>query len=77
MSDQGFIRDTEARLQIVLGRRQTQKVRSWRRSDCMIRSDSFQLSDGVLSSQLRVRGISEVKYLRRRGKFVDLRRFQV
>jgi hypothetical protein len=45
-------------------------VRSWRRSDRVIRSDSFQLSEGVHSSRLRVGVISEVKG--RRGKFVDL-----
>jgi hypothetical protein len=32
--------------QLVLGGRQPWKVHSWRRSDCVIRSDRFQLSDG-------------------------------
>jgi hypothetical protein len=62
MSDQGFIGETEARLQVVvLSGRQPWKVRSWRRSDHVIRSDRFQLSEGVQSSRLRVRVISEVK----------------
>jgi hypothetical protein len=61
VSGQGFIGETEARLQVVLGKRQPQKVHSWRRSDRVIRSDSFQLSEGVQSSRVRVRGISEVK----------------
>jgi hypothetical protein len=33
VSDQGFIGETEARLQAVLGSRQLRQVRSWRRSD--------------------------------------------
>jgi hypothetical protein len=37
------------------------KVSNWRRSDRVIRSDRFQLGEGVQSSQLRVRVISEVK----------------
>jgi hypothetical protein len=56
MSDQGFIGETEAcsrvvlggRLWLVLGSRQLQKVRSWRRSDRLNRRlcvSSFQLSD--------------------------------
>jgi hypothetical protein len=66
MSDQGFIGETEARLRValksVLGGRQLQKVHSWRRSDHVIRSDRFQLSEGVQSSRLRVQLISEVKW---------------
>jgi hypothetical protein len=62
MSDPGFIRETEARLRVVLSGRQLWKVRSWRRSDRLIRSDRFQLSEGVQSSRLRVRVISEVKW---------------
>jgi hypothetical protein len=61
MSDQGFIGETEARLYVVLGGRQPWKVCSWRRSDRVIRSDRFQLSEGVQSYRLRVRVISEVK----------------
>jgi hypothetical protein len=61
VSDQGFIGETEARLQVVFGGRQPRKVRSWSKSDRVIRSVIFQLSDGVQSSQLRLRGISEVK----------------
>jgi hypothetical protein len=62
LSDQGFIGETEARSRVVLGGRQPWKVRSWRRSDCVIRSDRFQLSEGVQCSRLRVRVISEVKW---------------
>jgi hypothetical protein len=61
VSDQRFIEETEARLRVVLGGRQTWKVSSWRRSYRVIRSDRFQLNEGVQSSRLRVRGISEVK----------------
>jgi hypothetical protein len=45
VSDQGFIRETEARLQGVFGSRQPRKVRSWRRSDrvnWILRVSSFQ-----------------------------------
>jgi hypothetical protein len=77
VSDQGFIGETEVRLQVVLGKRQPLKVCSWRRSDCMIRSDSFRLSEGVQSSRLRVRGTNKVKYRRRRGKLINLRKLQV
>jgi hypothetical protein len=54
VSDQGFIGETEARLQVVLGGRQPRRVRSWRGSDRVFRSDRFQLSEGVQSSRLRV-----------------------
>jgi hypothetical protein len=37
--------------EVVLGGRQPWKVRSWRRSDRVIRSDRFQLSEGVQSSR--------------------------
>jgi hypothetical protein len=59
VSDQEFTGETEARLQAVLGGRQPRKIRSWRRSDRVIRSDSFQLSEGAQSSPLRARVISE------------------
>jgi hypothetical protein len=45
---------------VFLGGRHPRKFRSWRRSDRGIRSDRFQLSEGVQSSRLRVRLISEV-----------------
>jgi hypothetical protein len=61
VSDQGFIGENEVRLRVVLGGIQPRKVRSWRSSDRVIRSDSFQLSEGVQSSRLRVPVISEVK----------------
>jgi hypothetical protein len=60
-----LIKGLEERLpliyKLVLGGRHTRKVRSLRRSDRVIRSDSCQLSEGVQSSRLRVRVISEVK----------------
>jgi hypothetical protein len=61
VSDQVFIGETKARLEAVLGGRQPWKVRSWRRSDRVIRIDRFQLREEVQSSRLRVRVISEVK----------------
>jgi hypothetical protein len=51
-----------ARSRVILGGRQPWKVRGWRRSERVIRSDRFQLSEGVQSSRLRVRVISEVKW---------------
>jgi hypothetical protein len=60
VSDRGLIGQTEARLQVLLGGRQSRKVRSWTRSDRGIRSDSFLLSEVVQSSRLIVRIISEV-----------------
>jgi hypothetical protein len=72
VSDPGFIGETEVRFQRVLGVRQPQRVHNWRRSDCVTRSDNFQLSERVQSSRLRMRVISEVKYHRRRGKFINL-----
>jgi hypothetical protein len=61
VSDQGFVGETEAPLNVVLGGKQPRKILSWRRSVCVIKNDKFQLSEGVQSSRLRVRVISEVK----------------
>jgi hypothetical protein len=75
VADQGFLGETEACSRGVLVGRQPWRVRSWRRCDRVIRSDRFQLSEGVQSSRLRVQVISEVN--RRTGKFVVLWRFYV
>jgi hypothetical protein len=45
VSDQGFIGETEVRFQRVLGGRQPREVRSRRRHERVICSDSFQLND--------------------------------
>jgi hypothetical protein len=50
--DQGFIGETNAHLEAVLGGRQPWKVRRWRRSDRVIRIDRFQLREEVQSSRL-------------------------
>jgi hypothetical protein len=44
VSDQGFIGETEARLQLVIGGRQPRKVRSLRRADRVIRSVRLEFS---------------------------------
>jgi hypothetical protein len=78
VSDQGFIGETEAHLLVViLGGRQPWKVRSWRRSDRVIRSDRFQLSEGVQSSRLRVGVISEVKKEKKRKVCCSLKILRV